>query len=95
LFRTNEQSFVKIKKKLPDENDLYYLVSLPGGAFTAAGAGVKTNLLFFTKGRQTEKIWYYDLSDIKIGKKSPLTLDKFDEFFRLFQTVKMAKKVGR
>ena len=84
LFRTNEQSFVKIKRKLLDENDLYCIVSLPGGAFTAAGAGVKTNLLFFTKGKKTEKIWYYDLSDIKIGKKSPLTLDKFDEFFRLF-----------
>ena len=84
LFRTNEQSFVKIKRKLLDESDLYCIVSLPGGAFTAAGAGVKTNLLFFTKGKRTEKIWYYDLSDIKIGKKSPLTLDKFDEFFRLF-----------
>lgn len=83
LFRTNEQSFVKIKRKLLDENELYCIVSLPGGAFTAAGAGVKTNLLFFTKGKRTEKIWYYDLSDIKIGKKSPLTLDKFDEFFQL------------
>lgn len=83
LFRTNEQSFVKIKRKLLDENDLYCIVSLPGGAFSAAGAGVKTNLLFFTKGKRTEKIWYYDLSDVKIGKKSPLTLDKFDEFFQL------------
>lgn len=82
LFRTNEQSFVKTKRKLLDENDLYCIISLPGGAFTAAGAGVKTNLLFFTKGKRTEKIWYYDLSDIKIGKKTPLTLDKFDEFFR-------------
>ncbi len=82
MFRTNEQSFVKIKRKLLDESDLYCIISLPGGAFTAAGAGVKTNLLFFTKGKRTEKIWYYDLSDIKIGKKSPLTLDKFDEFFR-------------
>lgn len=83
LFRTNEQSFVKTKRKLLDENNLYCIISLPGGAFTQAGAGVKTNLLFFTKGKPTEKIWYYDLSDIKIGKKSPLTLDKFDEFFRL------------
>jgi len=58
-------------------------VSLPGGVFSAAGAGVKTNLLFFTKGRPTEKIWYYDLSDIKVGKKTPFTLEKFDDFFRL------------
>lgn len=83
LFRTNEQAFVKTKRKLLDENDLYCIVSLPGGAFSAAGAGVKTNLLFFNKGKRTEKIWYYDLSNVKIGKKSPLTLDKFDELFRL------------
>jgi len=47
------------------------------------GAGVKTNLLFFTKGSPTERIWYYDLSDVKVGKKTPLTLDKFEEFLRL------------
>lgn len=83
LFRTNETAFVQTKRKLLDECDLYCIVSLPGGVFTAAGAGVKTNLLFFTKGRSTEKIWYYDLSDIKVGKKKPFTLDKFDEFFKL------------
>jgi type I restriction enzyme M protein len=59
------------------------VVSLPGGAFTGAGAGVKTNLVFFTRGRKTERIWYYDLSHIKVGKKTPLTLQHFDEFFRL------------
>jgi len=26
---------------------------------------VKTNLLFFNKGRATERIWYYDVSDLK------------------------------
>ena len=40
-------------------------------------------MLFFTKGKPTERIWYYDLSGIKVGKKSPLMLDKFEEFFRL------------
>jgi type I restriction enzyme M protein len=83
LFRTNEQSFVKTKRKLLAENELFCIVSLPGGVFSAAGAGVKTNLLFFKKGKATDKIWYYDLSDIKVGKKSPLTLEKFVEFFEL------------
>jgi len=58
-------------------------VSLPSGVFSSAGAGVKTNLLFFTKGKPTERIWYYDLSDVKVTKKQPLTLERFDEFFRL------------
>jgi type I restriction enzyme M protein len=42
-----------------------------------AGAGVKTNLLFFTKGKKTERIWYYDLAHVKMGKKTPLTLAHF------------------
>ena len=77
LFRTNESSFVETKRKLVDECDLWAIVSLPGGVFSTAGAGVKTNLLFFTKGKKTERIWYYDLSNVKVGKKTPLTLAHF------------------
>ena len=83
LFRTNEEAFTKTKKKLLEECDLWCIVSLPGGVFTAAGAGVKTNLLFFTRGKPTERIWYYDLSDRKVGKKTPLTVEDFKEFFEL------------
>ena len=83
LFRANEDAFVRTKRKLLDDCDLWCIVSLPGGVFTAAGAGVKTNLLFFTKGQATRKIWYYDLSSIKVGKKTPLTIKTFEEFFRL------------
>ena len=77
LFRTNETAFVETKRKLVDEFDLWAIISLPGGVFSTAGAGVKTNLLFFTKGKKTEKIWYYDLSHVKIGKKTPMTLAHF------------------
>lgn len=83
LFRTNEDAFTKTKRKLLDDCDLRCVVSLPAGVFTAAGAGVKTNLLFFTKGQPTQKIWYYDLTDIKVRKKTPLTLKHFEDFFLL------------
>jgi type I restriction enzyme M protein len=83
LFRTNETAFVQAKRKLLDEFDLWCLVSLPAGTFVNAGAGVKANLLFFTRGGPTERIWYYDLSAVKVGKKNPLTLAHFDEFFSL------------
>ena len=86
LFRTNETAFMQTKRKLLDECDLWCIVSLPPGVFTAAGAGVKTNLLFFTKGNPTEKVWYYDLSNIKVGKKTPLTAAHFEDFFRLLPT---------
>jgi len=81
LFRTNETAFVQTKRKLLDDCDLWCILSLPPGAFVNAGAGVKTNLLFFTKGGPTEHIWYYDLSHIKVGKKSPLTMLHFEDFF--------------
>src|SRR5262245_41610467 len=83
LFRTNETAFVQTKRKLLDECDLFCIVSLPPGTFVNAGAGVKTNLLFFTRGRPTERIWYYDLSPLKVGKKTPLTLAHFEECLRL------------
>jgi type I restriction enzyme M protein len=83
LFRVDAEAFVKTKRKLLEECDVYCIISLPGGVFTSAGAGVKTNLVFFTKGNETKKIWYYDLSDIKVGKKTPLTLKHFEEFFQL------------
>jgi type I restriction enzyme M protein len=83
LFRTNETAFVQTKRKLLDDCDLWCIVSLPPGTFVNAGAGVKANLLFFNKAGPTEKIWYYDLSDVKVGKKTPLTLGHFEEFFKL------------
>jgi type I restriction enzyme M protein len=83
LFRTNETAFVQTKRKLLDDCNVYCIVSLPAGVFSAAGAGVKANILFFQKGKPTEKIWYYDLSDIKVGKRIPFTLDKFNDFFKL------------
>lgn len=86
LFRTNETAFVQTKKKLLDDADVWCILSLPGGVFTTAGAGVKTNLVFFTKGKSTEQIWYYDLSHLKVAKKTPLTLDHFEDFFKLLPT---------
>jgi type I restriction enzyme M protein len=86
LFRTNETAFVQTKRKLLDECDLFCIVSLPPGVFLQAGGGVKTNLLFFSKGGTTERVWYYDLSDVKVTKKQPLTLAHFDEFFQLLPT---------
>ncbi len=94
LFRTNELAFVQTKKKLLEECNLWCIISLPQNAFLNAGAGVKTNLLFFTKGKPTQKVWYYDMSDIKILKKDPLTLNKFDDFLRRRHSPKEEDKIS-
>jgi len=83
LYRTSETAFVQTKRKLLEECDLWCIISLPQNVFVNAGGSSKTNLLFFTKGRQTQRIWYYDLSNVKVRKKLSFTLGHFDDFFRL------------
>ncbi len=87
LFRVDQESFVKTKKRRLDTCRLWAVVSLPGNVFAGAGAAVKTSILFFEKGRPTEKIWYFDLSDMKVGKKQPYTRDRARElgFFDLIK----------
>jgi len=80
LFHTKTAAYQQTKRKLLNECNLWCIVSFPPGVFVNAGAGAKTNLLFFTKGRPTKRIWYYDLSYIKVAKKKPLTLKHFVDF---------------
>ncbi|MXV80880.1 MAG: N-6 DNA methylase [Chloroflexi bacterium] len=86
----------QVRQKLLDECDLYCIVSLATGAFTDASTGVKTDLLFFTKGGPTERIWYYEISppaeaeraggsgnQRTFNKGYPLTSEHFKEFLEL------------
>ena len=58
---------------------------LRGGEVEAGGGvvDVAADLAFFNRGRRTERTWYYDLSDIKVGKRTPFTLAQMADFFRL------------
>lgn len=49
----------RIREKLLADCDLHTIVRLPNSVFKPY-ASVATNLLFFTKGERTEKIWFYE-----------------------------------
>src|SRR5690554_1882784 len=49
----------RIKEKLLTECNLHTIVRLPNGVFNPY-TGIKTNLLFFTKGQPTEAVWYHE-----------------------------------
>ena len=49
----------RIKEKLLNDCNLHTIVRLPNGVFSPY-TGIKTNLLFFTKGEPTKEIWYYE-----------------------------------
>ena len=78
----------KIRADLMDKCDLHTILRLPTGIFYAQG--VKTNVLFFTRGKQdvgnTQNVWVYDLRTNmpSFGKRNPLTLNHFSEFMVAF-----------
>ena len=75
----------KIRKMLLEECNLHTILDLPQGVFQ--GAGVKTVVLFFTKGEPTQKIWYYQLNLSRtLGKTNPLTEADLEDFVTLQQT---------
>lgn len=49
----------RIKERLLTECDLHTIVRLPKGVF-APYTSIKTNVLFFEKGRPTTAVWYYE-----------------------------------
>ena len=72
-----------IRKMLLENCNLHTILDLPSGVFT--GAGVKTVVLFFTKGEPTQKIWYYQV-DKHFTKTQPLTEADMEEFLTLQKT---------
>jgi type I restriction enzyme M protein len=74
-------------KILTEDCDLHTVLRLPNGTFTPYSPGTKTNVIFFTKGYQTETIWVYDARTNvpRITKKDrPLTSQYFAGFESCF-----------
>ena len=78
-----------IRKDLMEKCNLHTILRLPTGIFYAAG--VKTNVLFFSKPKdpkqdkgQTKNVWVYDLRSNmpQFGKRTVLTKAHFDEFYQ-------------
>ena len=78
----SDNASVSLRKELLESCNLFAVLDLPGGTFT--GAGVKTVVLFFEKGRPTKNIWYYQLNlDRNLGKTNPLNENDLAEFVEL------------
>jgi type I restriction enzyme M protein len=78
----------KIREDLMDKCNLHTILRLPTGIFYAQG--VKTNVLFFTRGIEdkgnTKEVWFYDLRTNmpNFGKTNPLKSSHFDEFIKAY-----------
>ncbi len=71
----------RIKEKLLKECNLHTIVRLPNGVFNPY-TGIKTNLLFFTKGETTKEVWFYEHPYPKgsksYSKTKPLRIEEFE-----------------
>jgi type I restriction enzyme M protein len=74
-----DNASVAIRKTLMESCNLHTVLDLPGGTFT--GAGVKTVVLFFEKGKPTRNVWFYQLNlERNLGKTNPLNEKDLAEF---------------
>ena len=78
----------RIRADLMDKCNLHTILRLPTGIFYAQG--VKTNVLFFTRGKtdtgNTKQVWVYDLraNMPAFGKRTPLTREHFADFEKCY-----------
>ncbi len=70
----------RIKEELLEKCNLHTIVRLPNGVFSPY-TGIKTNLLFFTKGEPTKEVWYYEHTYPEgyksYSKTKPLRIEEF------------------
>ncbi|MBP1615631.1 MAG: SAM-dependent methyltransferase [Bacteroidetes bacterium] len=82
LFEDNDGR--RIRQDLMNKCNLHTILRLPTGIFYAAG--VKTNVLFFSRGKKevgnTDKVWFYDMRTNMpaYGKRTPFTEEAFQDF---------------
>ncbi|MCB9779848.1 MAG: SAM-dependent DNA methyltransferase [Alphaproteobacteria bacterium] len=71
----------RIKEHLLQTCDLHTIVRLPNGVF-APYTSIKTNVLFFTKGRPTREVWYYEHPYPEgyksYSKTKPMRIEEFE-----------------
>jgi type I restriction enzyme M protein len=86
-----DKAAIALRKELLETCNLHTVLDCPAKTFL--GAGVKTVVLFFTKGNATKKIWYYQLDPGRsLGKTNPLNDNDLQEFITLQKDFKTSKQ---
>jgi type I restriction enzyme M protein len=86
LFEENVGNDIRVE--LMNKCHLHTILRLPTGIFYAPG--VKTNVLFFTKGKtdnnNTKSVWFYDMRTNmpQFGQRTLLKQEDFDDFIKCY-----------
>ena len=86
-----DNASIALREYLLESCNLHTVLDMPGGTFQ--GAGVKTVVLFFTKGETTKSIWYYQLDPGRnLGKTNPLNDKDLEEFVSICRDMPESEK---
>jgi len=83
------KAFVEARKLLIEKSELKAVITMPSGVFKPY-AGVSTAILIFTKGGETENVWFYDMESDGYSLDDKRT--KLDGYGDLQDIVKRFKK---
>ena len=86
-----DNAAIALRKELLENCNLHTVLDCPAKTFL--GAGVKTVVLFFTKGEPTQKTWFYQLDPGRsLGKTNPLNDNDLKEFIELQKSFEESAK---
>lgn len=84
-----------VRKYLLENCSVDTIISLPSGIFMPY-TGVKTDIIMFTKGEPTKKIWYYKIENdgfkLNVGRKKLEGKNDIDELFDIWEEKKLTNK---
>ncbi|GIU01812.1 class I SAM-dependent DNA methyltransferase [Shewanella morhuae] len=86
-----DNAAIALRKELLENCNLHTVLDCPAKTFL--GAGVKTVVLFLTKGEPTQNTWFYQLEPGRsLGKTNPLNDNDLKEFVELQASFKGSDK---
>jgi type I restriction enzyme M protein len=87
----------QLREELIERNQLEAIISLPSGVFKPY-AGVSTAIMIFTKGGETDQVWFYDLTADGFSlddKRTPIQTNDLPDLITQYEKYRKAREAGK
>lgn len=87
----------QLREELIERNQLEAIISLPSGVFKPY-AGVSTAIMIFTKGGETDQVWFYDLTADGYSlddKRTPIQDNDLPDLIAQYEKYRKAREAGK
>jgi len=94
VLSTDANAYKLLREKLIESNQLEAVITMPSGVFKPY-AGVATAILVFTKGGQTEKVWFYEMTNDGLSlddKRNPIKENDIPDIVEKYKTKAESEK---